>query len=86
MQDFVKTAKGRGTLDNRDSRFSEFERLPIDDGWFQPDELPPFRTVVSIEAPRTIISRNTSPDLPFSQSINAYRGCEHGCIYCTVES
>jgi DNA repair photolyase len=82
MQDFVKTAKGRGTLDNRDTRFSEFERLPIDDGWFQPDELPPFRTVVSIEAPRTIISRNTSPDLPFSQSINAYRGCEHGCIYC----
>lgn len=82
MQGFVKTVKGRGTGDNRDSRFSEFEREQIDDGWYQEEALPAFRTEVSIEAPRSIITRNDSPDLPFTQSINAYRGCEHGCIYC----
>ena len=46
------------------------------------DELPPLRTTVAIDATRTIIARNNSPDIPFDQSINPYRGCEHGCIYC----
>jgi DNA repair photolyase len=78
----ASTIKGRGTSDNRDSRFSEFQREPVDDGWFQDAEPVSPRTEVSLEVPRTIISTNQSPDLPFSQSINAYRGCEHGCIYC----
>lgn len=73
--------KGRGTADNQDSRFSEFDREQIDDGWFRAEH-EPLRTEVSIEIPRHIITRNQSPDLPFTQSINAYRGCEHGCIYC----
>jgi DNA repair photolyase len=55
----------------------------VDDGWGTIDEpLPPLETVVMPEPARTIISRNDSPDLDFSQSINPYRGCEHGCIYC----
>ncbi|WP_297813493.1 PA0069 family radical SAM protein [uncultured Methylophaga sp.] len=74
--------KGRGTSDNRDSRFSEFERESIDDGWHQEQALPPRKTQLDFESPRSIITRNDSPDLPFSQSINVYRGCEHGCIYC----
>lgn len=73
--------KGRGTADAPDGRFNAMQRERVDDGWFQqPDETP--QTRVSIEHPKTIITRNQSPDLPFSQSINAYRGCEHGCIYC----
>ena len=52
-------------------------------GWGSLDEeLPPFKTTVSVDATRTIIARNDSPDIPFAQSINPYRGCEHGCIYC----
>lgn len=74
--------KGRGTADNQDSRYSEFQREVIDDGWFQNDESPTLRTEISLETPRRIITHNQSPDLPFSQSINAYRGCEHGCPYC----
>lgn len=73
--------KGRGTADSPDGRYNAMQRERVDDGWFQiPDDTP--RTRVSIETPKSIITRNQSPDLPFSQSINAYRGCEHGCIYC----
>jgi hypothetical protein len=55
----------------------------LDDGWQLPeDDAPPvLRTTVSIDAAKSIISRNASPDLPFDQSINPYKGCEHGCIY-----
>jgi DNA repair photolyase len=74
--------KGRGTSDNRDSRFSEFEREQFDDGWYQEAALTPLSTELAFESARRIITRNDSPDLPFTQSINAYRGCEHGCIYC----
>lgn len=73
--------KGRGTTDKIDGRFNTYQRELIEDGWFQEPENPP-KTTVEIEHPKTIITRNQSPDLPFSQSINAYRGCEHGCIYC----
>lgn len=73
--------KGRGTADTPDSRYNAMQRERVDDGWFQQPDDPP-RTRVSIEHPKSIITRNQSPDLPFSQSINAYRGCEHGCIYC----
>ena len=57
-------------------------RETFDDGWQTLEELPPFRTEVQVEKPRTIITRNESPDIPFDRSINPYRGCEHGCIYC----
>ena len=56
--------------------------MHFDDGWDVPEDLPPLRTTVSIERPRKVITRNTSPDLSFDRSINPYRGCEHGCIYC----
>ncbi|MDO8827175.1 PA0069 family radical SAM protein [Methylophaga sp.] len=73
--------KGRGTATQIDGRYNAFQRENVEDGWFQEAENPP-KTTVEIEHPKSIITRNQSPDLPFSQSINAYRGCEHGCIYC----
>jgi DNA repair photolyase len=73
--------KGRGAVSNRDSRYSATTAERTDDGWW-PEETPPLRTTVTPETARSIISRNDSPDIPFDRSINAYRGCEHGCIYC----
>ncbi|HYE34898.1 PA0069 family radical SAM protein [Methylocaldum sp.] len=73
--------KGRGAASNRESRYSETVREKIDDGWW-PEDTPPLKTIVTHETSRSIITRNRSPDIPFDQSINAYRGCEHGCIYC----
>lgn len=76
---------GRGATHNPDSRFESEQRDFIDDGWRNPSaesEEEILKTTVTIERPKSIISRNTSPDLPFDQSVNAYRGCEHGCIYC----
>lgn len=73
---------GRGALSNRTHRFAAHETVRVDDGW-PVDEVPaPRRTEVSEEVPRQIITRNQSPDLSFDRSINPYRGCEHGCIYC----
>ena len=75
--------KGRGATLNLEGRFETAQREAFDDGWETLAEpLPPLRTTVTVESARSIISRNDSPDLPFSQSINPYRGCEHGCIYC----
>jgi DNA repair photolyase len=77
--------KGRGAIANPASRFDAESRVALDDGWpaGEPDpDLPPLRTTVMADATRTIIARNDSPDIPFDQSINPYRGCEHGCIYC----
>ncbi|MGA9852447.1 MAG: PA0069 family radical SAM protein [Gammaproteobacteria bacterium] len=76
--------KGRGALSNPEGRFEMLHREKFDDGWEQhpDDELPPLETIVAAEPARSIISRNQSPDIPFAQSINPYRGCEHGCIYC----
>lgn len=74
---------GRGALTNADGRFEPYAHAAADDGWGSLEEaLPPLKTTVSIDTPRTIIARNDSPDIPFTQSINPYRGCEHGCIYC----
>ena len=75
-------ARGRAALSNDVGRFETFQREEIDDGWEVEEELPPLRTEVSIERPRSVITRNTSPDVHFDRSINPYRGCEHGCIYC----
>lgn len=77
-----KQRKGRGAASNKAARFLRHEVEAIDDGWDQDDDLPPLRTEVRHERPRTIISRNKSPDIGFDRSVNAYRGCEHGCIYC----
>ena len=76
--------KGRGAATNPEGRFEKVAREAVDDGWNSaPDEdLPPLTTHVTIEHAKSIISRNSSPDIPFTQSINPYRGCEHGCIYC----
>ena len=75
--------KGRGAADNRQGRFERQEREAFDDGWEREDEEQRGpRTEVTLTQARSIISRNDSPDIPFTQSINPYQGCEHGCIYC----
>jgi DNA repair photolyase len=80
--------KGRGATFNPENRFRREQRAPVDDGWGDPqrtggDDAPlRLKTVVRIQPARTIIARNESPDIPYSQSINPYQGCEHGCIYC----
>jgi DNA repair photolyase len=74
--------KGRGAVGNRSGRFEAFTREPVDDGWWQEQDLPPLATTVTDEACRSVINRNSSPDIPFDRSINPYRGCEHGCVYC----
>ncbi|ARO28906.1 radical SAM domain-containing protein [Rhizobium sp. NXC14] len=78
----VDRRRGRGAGLNPTGRFEALQRETFDDGWQTLEELPPFKTVVQIEKPRTAITRNESPDLSFDRSINPYRGCEHGCIYC----
>ncbi|MFJ4444440.1 PA0069 family radical SAM protein [Pseudomonas sp. NPDC089422] len=73
--------KGRGTVLQPHNRFASSHSVVEDDGWYQ--EVPLTQgTEVRIERAKSVISRNTSPDLPFDRSINPYRGCEHGCIYC----
>jgi len=74
--------RGRAAGINPAGRFEASSRHLFDDGWQTLDELPPFKTEVTAESPRTIVTRNESPDLPFDRSINPYRGCEHGCVYC----
>ena len=74
--------RGRGATLNPSGRFEAASRHVFDDGWQTLDELPPFKTDVQVEKPKTIITKNDSPDLHFDRSINPYRGCEHGCIYC----
>ncbi|QBF32103.1 PA0069 family radical SAM protein [Thalassococcus sp. S3] len=73
--------RARGAATNAASRF-DLSRIAVDDGWDREEELPLLRTEVSAETARSIITRNTSPDLSFDRSVNPYRGCEHGCIYC----
>ncbi len=73
---------GRGTGLNPEGRFESLRRSDFDDGWDRDEELPPFRTLITEERPRRMITRNQSPDVPFDRSLNPYRGCEHGCIYC----
>lgn len=75
------TAKGRGAVSNIAGRFEPYTRVAVDDGWDAP-EPSVLRTQVAVEVPQSVISRNTSPDVPFDRSVNPYRGCEHGCIYC----
>jgi len=74
--------RGRGAGVNPSGRFEPVSRHVFDDGWSNFEELPPFKTEVQVERPRQIITRNESPDISFDRSINPYRGCEHGCVYC----
>lgn len=74
--------RGRGATLNPGGRFEAEQRVSEDDGWGSLGELPAFKTEVAIEKPRSIITRNDSPDISFDRSINPYRGCEHGCVYC----
>ena len=78
----IDRRRGRGAGLNFSGRFEPLQREAFDDGWTTLEDLPPFKTEVQIEKPRTIITRNDSPDIPFDRSLNPYRGCEHGCIYC----
>jgi DNA repair photolyase len=76
--------KGRGAVSNATGRFEAHTRHDVDDGWqgSRDDRPAPPTTVVVDELTRSVLSRNKSPDLPFDRSINPYRGCEHGCVYC----
>ena len=83
MSSLNLAARGRGAGSNVSGRYESREREAFDDGWTGDDEPPaPLRTTVTPEKARTIITRNDSPDVGFDRSINPYRGCEHGCIYC----
>ncbi len=83
MSPIPPNTKGRGARTNDTSRFLELKREAFDDGWTPEDAQPrPLRTVIETDSARTIICSNDSPDIGFNKSINPYRGCEHGCIYC----
>ena len=82
--------KGRGAVSNAAGRYEAHQREAFDDGWGEPggwgeaaeEFAAPLRTTVGTDASRKVIARNQSPDVPFDRSINPYRGCEHGCVYC----
>jgi DNA repair photolyase len=74
--------RGRGTVSNASGRYEPIARIAFDDGWRSLDDLPSFKTTVTVDSTRKIITRNDSPDISFDRSINPYRGCEHGCVYC----
>jgi DNA repair photolyase len=79
----VTPPKGRGAQSNPDCRYQAQTREVVADDWFvDADALPKLKTTVHPEHSKTILSRNQSPDIPFAVSINPYRGCEHGCVYC----
>src|SRR5437588_2544240 len=77
-----KRRRGRGAQSNQSGRFEAEARVAFDDGWQSLDDLPPFKTTVALDTARKVITRNDSPDIGFDRSINPYRGCEHGCVYC----
>ncbi|HYF52809.1 MAG TPA: PA0069 family radical SAM protein [Salinarimonas sp.] len=74
--------RGRGAVSMPQARFEPQSREGFDDGWDLAEEAPPLATEVTMERARSIVSRNESPDIGFDRSINPYRGCEHGCVYC----
>ena len=74
--------RGRGAQSNASGRYEPAARVAFDDGWQSLEDLPPFKTTISIDTSRKVIAHNDSPDVGFDRSINPYRGCEHGCIYC----
>ena len=77
-----RQARGRGARSNQSGRYEPLSRSWFNDGWQSLEDLPKFKTTVTSETARSIVTRNESPDLGFERSINTYRGCEHGCAYC----
>jgi DNA repair photolyase len=73
---------GRGAVSNPHNRYAAHQREAFDDGWPVDESVAPPRTQVGIDTSETVLTRNRSPDVPFTRSVNPYRGCEHGCIYC----
>jgi len=82
MSPLPPNPRGRGAASNASGRYESLVQESFDDGWPPDEAAPALRTTLTAEAARAIITRNDSPDIPFDQSINPYRGCEHGCIYC----
>jgi DNA repair photolyase len=82
VQVAAERRRGRGTVSNASGRFEKQARVQFDDGWDSIEDLPPLKTEVQVEKPKRIITTNQSPDISFDRSINPYRGCEHGCVYC----
>ena len=82
----ARAQKGRGAVSNIDGRFEKHIHQAIDDGWtaslLEEQDPPRIKTTLGIDGARSVITRNQSPDVPFDRSINPYRGCEHGCVYC----
>jgi DNA repair photolyase len=80
----ARPRKGRGAVTNISGRYEALERVRVDDGWpgLEEERDPWLETTVLPDASRSIIAHNESPDVPFDRSINPYRGCEHGCVYC----
>ena len=78
----LRRQRGRGALSNASGRFEHEIRVHEEDGCDFSEDLPPLRTQVTPDSAKTLITRNDSPDIFFEQSINPYRGCEHGCVYC----
>ena len=74
--------RGRGAATNASGRYETLAREEFDDGWTREEAPEPLVTEVTWEKPKSVITRNQSPDIPFDRSINPYRGCEHGCFYC----
>ena len=80
-----RISKGRGAISNQNSRFDDFSREHADDGWVSSgtdESQSVVKTEIYDDTSRTIITRNQSPDVPFDRSVNPYKGCEHGCVYC----
>ena len=82
VSSLTQQLRGRGARSNASGRYESQAREGFDDGWAVEEDLPPLRTTVEPEQAKTVITRNDSPDVGFSRSINPYRGCEHGCTYC----
>lgn len=78
----TQSHKGRGATLSPDNRYCDVQRELVDDGWFQNEQPDKVATQLLIDSARKIITYNQSPDVPFDRSINPYRGCEHGCVYC----
>ena len=74
--------KGRGALSNPAGRFDLTQLEAVDDGWFVEESPDSIATTLEPDSARAVITTNDSPDIPFEQSINPYRGCEHACLYC----
>jgi DNA repair photolyase len=82
-QESIRLQRGRGATFSPDNRYSTISHETLDDGWGNLDApLAPLRTTLALDSSRTAISYNDSPDVGFDRSINPYRGCEHGCVYC----